>query len=175
MSQPPSVREVRGFLNVGLSEFPEAFGTSFAVWLQHEVLSLLPVVAPSPRHPCGGRRRDDHLLLLHAPHGGAAAACAVRRRFGSDWPRRLHPEVAGEDADTRARAFRRAPTRSGISRPHNRRWLARVCRCADRSRQHRVSRRSHLTSSPAATARASLAHPLPRRGSRPHRAESNCP
>src|SRR4030095_11186436 len=46
----------------GLGEFPEAFGTSLAIWLQHEVLSLLPVVAPGPRHPYGVRRRDDHLL-----------------------------------------------------------------------------------------------------------------
>jgi hypothetical protein len=110
------------------------------------VLSLLPAVAPGPRHPCGGRRRDDHLFLHGAPHGGAAAACAVRRWFGSAWPRRCGPQVAGEGADTRARAFRRAPTRSGISLPHNRRWLARVGRCADRSRQH-GSVRSHLSDS----------------------------
>src|SRR4030095_2710037 len=130
----------------GLGEFPEAFGTSFAVWLQHEVLSLLPVVTPGPRHPGGGRRRDDYLFLHAAPHGGAAAACAVRRWFGSAWPRSFDPEVAGEGVDSRARAFRRAPTRSGISLPHNRRWLARVWRCADRSTQHRPVR-SHLSDS----------------------------
>ena len=111
------------------------------------MLSFLPVVAPGPRHPCGGRRRDDHLFLHEAPHGGAGAACAARRRFGSAWPRSLDPEVAGRGGDTRARAIRRARTKSGISLPHNRRWLARVYRCADPSRQHRVSRRSLLSDS----------------------------
>src|SRR5262249_38904149 len=69
-------------LNVGFGEFPEALGTSFAVWSHHEVFALLPVVALGPRNPCRGRRRDDH-LLRGAPHGGAAAARAARRRFGS--------------------------------------------------------------------------------------------
>src|SRR6266542_900959 len=72
-------------LNVSLGEFPEAFGTSFALWLQHEVLSLLSVVAPGPRNPCGGRRRDDPLLLQRA-RGSVATASAGRRRFGSAWP-----------------------------------------------------------------------------------------
>src|SRR5215510_6664637 len=99
-------------VNVGLGEFPEASGTFFAGWWQHEVLSLLLVVALGSRHPCGGCRRDDH-LFLGASYGGAGADCAVRRRFGSAWRRRCGPEVAGEGADTRARAFRPAPTRSG--------------------------------------------------------------